>query len=342
VDPVALSLLEHLAEARRTERVPVMVVVPGPTAAQVAVKKYSNLFYDLLTEFNRKEGLGQCLLDLEAAWQQQDSARALLEKLREPALKGEEGADASPDSLRSIGEQLSKKPGKSYWALADFIPHLLRANQTAAAEKVFSALVADSSKFNGIEFDMVIVRHVIDARVKNRDEVAAALVTAVFAFPGITSDRLYRVGLMLERWKAWNALGMLLDRWYESGDLAGDHQLWWLASRYHVALGKPVHAGCYVAQAVLQDPFRAEYLETLASLLAERRSYERAAAMVRFMEALASDPQSKKILTLKLKAAEWLYAGKRLSDARVILSELLTVDPKNQGAMALMRKITPK
>ena len=342
VDPVARLLLEHLAEARRSRRISVMIVVPGPMALQLALKSYTNLFFDSMTVYDRKEGLSAAIQETQAAFSKRDAPRGLLERLREHALASGESVFPVGESLKELSEKLRAIPGKRYWALADFIPNLLKSGDVGAAEQVMNVLNAEAGKCIGVAFDCLIVRHVVAARLRDRDSVAIELVDAVFAYPELTKDRLYRVGQMLERWKAWSALARLLNHWYERVDLVDDSQMLWLASRYHLAIDKQVHAGCLVARSVLLAPGRFESLETLATLLALGRKFGRAGEIAKLSEMVCTEPTGKQMLDLKIRAVDWFLIVKNQNEARVLVAEILAVDPNHTKAKEYSRKLAQK
>jgi tetratricopeptide (TPR) repeat protein len=328
------SLLEHLTESRQLTYIPILVILPSRDVAEQLGAKLRGYFFDAICFYDRKTStIATALESLKRASLTSNTPRSVLEQLRQP-LK----IESPPEKRRAVpltemevlANKLSERPGKRYWGLSELIPHSIIAgdiNKSIHALKEISTLRPSA-------FNTLVLRALVARQTPKKDEAAEFLARTALKIPDITADRLFRVAQMLERWKAQEALSILLNGWADLPELRQDPQLSWMAGRYYLITKEIPKAVPFLAQAAAIDPMRTDYAEGIARILATNHHYDRAANILRYVTTVKDCPWDGKILYPHV-----LVQSRNIKEASTVLTKLLSEAPDNRELLSIKTKI---
>ena len=328
------SLLEHLTESRQLTYIPILVILPSRDVAEQLGAKLRGYFFDAICFYDRKTStIATALESLKRASLTSNTPRSVLEQLRQP-LK----IESPPEKRRAVpltemevlANKLSERPGKRYWGLSELIPHSIIAgdiNKSIHALKEISTLRPSA-------FNTLVLRALVARQTPKKDEAAEFLARTALKIPDITADRLFRVAQMLERWKAHEALSILLNGWADLPELRQDPQLSWMAGRYYLMAKEMSKAVPFLAQAAALDPLRTDYAEGIARILATNHHYDRAATILRYVTTAKDCPWDGKILYPHV-----LVQSRNIKEASTVLTKLLSEAPDNRELLSIKTKI---
>lgn len=310
VAPGSDQLLDHLDESRQIVRTPILILVPSINVAQRHSERIKQHFFDAIGLFDGKspQGLKDALDRLFTASLSPDSPRALLERMRHPMRLTTPPSERIPipvPALADLATSLQKKPGKGYWALSETIPHLLAQGRKKESLEALSQVSAMAPQaFNTLILHELVKRQALDIRTDGEDFVRTML-----KVPHLTVDRLYRVGLTIERWGDLRALKTLIEDWSHLPHLGQDPTLSFVAGRYYLLLGELEKAAPFLCHAVDQDPGRLDFAEGLAQMLASSPHREMAAPLLKALSSRETSTWETRMLAQQVLSEQDAFRG---------------------------------
>ena len=328
------SILEHMTESRQLTFVPILVLLPSRDVAQVLGTKLRAYFFDAIAFYDRKkETLTKALASMQSAKAATDTPRAILEQMRRPLR-----LESPPEMRRSIpladleilAQKVIDRPGKKYWGVAELIPHFVLGGEV---EKAIGHLrEAVTGRPNA--YNTLVLRTLVARQTPKKDEITLNFAQAVLKYPDLTADRLFRAALMLERWKAPQALAVLLDGWSKHPTHGSDSQLFWMAGKYYLLAHDHEKAYAFMSHAANLEPHRTDYAEGVARIFASTLQYDRAASILRFVSKARDCSWDAKVLLPHV-----LFQSRNIKEAHDIVEQLLTKAPRNHELLQLKTKL---
>ena len=328
------SVLEHMTESRQLTFVPILVLLPSRDVAEALGTKLRGYFFDAIAFYDRKkETLAKALEAMQNARDATNTPRAILEQMRRP-LKLESPPEMRRSiplaDLESLAQKVMDRPGKRYWGVAELIPHLvLNGEVEKAIGHLREAVTVRPNAYNTL-----VLRTLVARQTPKKDEITLAFAQAVLKYPDLTADRLFRAALMLERWKAHQALAVLLNGWSEHPTHRADSQLFWMAGKYYLLAHDLEKAYAFMSHAANLEPHRTDYAEGLARIFASTLQYDRAASILRFVSTARDCSWDAKVLLPHV-----LFQSRNIKEAHDIVEQLLTRAPRNHELLQLKTKL---
>ena len=321
-------ILDQLAEARDLASNPLLILVPGQAALGKLAHRHTGALFDAVAVYSRsRERLLASLKSMLLNAANPDTAKGLVTRLRRPFRPDapvELRLNLTLPNARIMATRLGGMPGKTYWGQAELIPYLLMHRLPGEAAQVLEKIAAEQPA----SVTTIMLRQVITFVAKDKKAAADGLAKAALGLPEPTSERLFRIGSLLQRWHADDALADLVDGWHGHPSLPKDHQLLFLAAGYYRLLGKERSGGAFLAAALRQDPFRSEYLAALARHLTEVNQIDRALEAYRLLV-------KGTMVTVddRVRLTGGLIATRRFKEAREQVALLLKAAPELKAAL---------
>lgn len=328
----AQSLLRTFWDNRELSRTAILILCPGVESIQNLAREFGHLFFDRVALFDqRKEAMVQAIEKTLSIAQTEESPSQTIYDLRRPWRVGLPDYDRTPlkgQDLESRCEKLTKFPGKSYWAPAEKILHLLLGGQTDPALEISSQLIRDFPH----SFDAKIIHGAVTAKKQGLESGIALVVHATQTLKDASPEDYFRIGKTLAKWKAAPALAEVIEIW--SKKYKQDHMMNFLAASYYTLCKEYEEAKPYLYSAVAEAPRMYEYLQALAQSLMIQKDFVRASIIWEMCRlSFRSDP-----IQARLGCAQSYIHCRKMRLAEELVNKVLAEYPKNPSALALRKK----